>query len=110
MLSAVFAWVIFGSFTRRVDVHGELVLLPHPVILNAAKAGYISEIFVNTGEKVRKNQPLFTIHLERSTNSGDVGINSKNLILAQIRHTDIIISRLQSNKKTMLDNINEQID
>lgn len=109
LISLLLAWLIFGSFTRRVEVNGELVLSPHPVLLNSPKSGYISEIFVKAGDQVEKDQALFKIRLKRTTNSGDVGINSKQLIAAQIEQTNSIINNLKKNKQLTLDNLHAQI-
>lgn len=104
------AWLIFGSFSRRVEVSGELVLSPHPVLLNSPKAGYVAEIFVKEGEQVKKDQMLFKIRLKRTTDRGDVGINSSRLIMAQIAQTNMMISNMQKNNQLTLDNLHARIE
>ncbi|TNH06259.1 hypothetical protein FIA56_08630 [Testudinibacter sp. TR-2022] len=109
LLSFFILYLLFGYYTRRLDIQGELILLPHSVVLNSPKAGYINEAMVSTGDLVSKDQPLVKIKLERIIENGDVGINSAHSISSQLKQIDSIIFSLEKSKKITLANIQNQI-
>ncbi|MCY6368685.1 hypothetical protein [Actinobacillus pleuropneumoniae] len=47
-------YVVFGSYTRREMIMGEIVMQPHPITLSASKSGYISERYVEINQPIRK--------------------------------------------------------
>ncbi len=103
-------YIIFGSYTRRETILGEVVMQPHPIILSASKSGYISERYVTINQPIKKGDPLFKITLDRITDSGNVGINSINAIKDQIEKLDNIIQLVKDNQQETLENLTKQID
>lgn len=52
--TAFILFIIFGSYTRRETVVGELVMQAHPILLSAPKSGYISESYIEPHQQVKK--------------------------------------------------------
>lgn len=102
-------FIILSSYTRREIVIGELVLQSHPIIISAPKSGYISESYVKIHQSIKKGDPLFKITLERITNSGDININSINLLKSQIKVTEKAIKSLQENRNKTIISLKNQI-
>lgn len=111
MVTASFVmYIIFGSYTRRETILGEIVMQPHPIVLSASKSGYISERYVDVNQWIKKGDPLFKITLDRITDSGNVGVNSINSIKDQIKKLDQIIELVKKNQTETLANLGKQID
>lgn len=102
-------YLVFGSYTRRINVSGELILLPHPIVISSSKSGYISDVFISVNSRVMKDQPLFKIKFDRVVDSGDVGLNSKKLIQSQIEQNNKIIINLNERKNIAMNNIQSRI-
>ena len=60
---ALLIFLIFGNYTRRINVSGEVTTLPRSVNIFAAQQGFISQRFVNVGDQVKKGQRLYQICL-----------------------------------------------
>lgn len=103
-------YIIFGSYTRRETILGEIIMQPHPIVLSASKSGYISERYVDVNQRIKKGDPLFKITLDRITDSGNVGVNSINSIKDQIKKLDEIIELVKKNQTETLANLGKQID
>lgn len=109
IFTAFILFIIFGSYTRREIVVGELVMQSHPIIVSAPKSGYISESYVEIHQAIKKGDPLFKITLDRITDSGNISINSINLLKSQITATEKAIQSLENNKNETIKSLNKQI-
>ncbi|EJO53962.1 HlyD family secretion protein [Burkholderia multivorans] len=58
------ALLIFGSYTRRVNVKGELFSTLGAIPVYLPRSGVISEYFVSEDQPVRKGDPLFAVATE----------------------------------------------
>lgn len=67
MLLALSAFVLLGSYTRRVTVMGQLQVEGGVVRVKSPAAGLIVERFVREGAAVEKEQPLYAVSTERTT-------------------------------------------
>lgn len=108
MTSFIF-YIVFGSYTRRETIFGEVVMQPHPIILSAYRSGYISDIYVEVNHKVHKGDPLFKITLDRITDSGNVGINSILSIRKQISRLNEIMQSVKNSQKETISSLEKQI-
>ena len=61
MLTTIIGFITFGSYTRTINVSGEVIIKPSPLILEAKKRGFIENIFVKKGQKVKTGDNLFLI-------------------------------------------------
>lgn len=109
IFTAFLLFIIFGSYTRRETVVGELVMQSHPIILSAPKSGYISESYVEPHQIVKKGVPLFKITLDRITHSGNINVNSILSLKSQIEATEKAITALVKNKNETIASLEKQI-
>lgn len=107
--TAFILFIIFGSYTRRETVVGELVMQAHPILLSAPKSGYISESYIEPHQQVKKGDPLFKITLDRITHSGNINVNSILSLKSQIVATEKAIEALQKNKSESISSLEKQI-
>lgn len=100
----------FCEYTRRVDVEGEVISIPHSTNVFSSQYGYVNRSFHQAGDVVEKDEPLYIIDVSRSTASGNVSHIAASEINKQIGNLDSIISKLKKNKDAMLENLRKQID
>ncbi|ECO4993196.1 HlyD family secretion protein, partial [Salmonella enterica] len=99
---------IMGSYTRRVNVSGEITTWPRPVNIYSSVQGFIVKQFVTEGQEIRKGEPVYQIDVSRSTSSGVVSDNQRKDIENQIVRIANIISRLEDSKKATLQTLEKQ--
>ncbi|KLU13965.1 MULTISPECIES: HlyD family secretion protein [Xenorhabdus] len=101
-------FVISGSYTRRINVNGEITTSPRSIDVYSSNQGFVIKQFVSEGNIVSKGDPIYLIDTSRSTRSGVVSDNQRKDIKNQIERIDNIIFRIISNKKTTLDTLEKQ--
>ncbi|MBW7984845.1 HlyD family secretion protein [Enterobacillus tribolii] len=104
------AIIIFGNYTRRINVNGEVLSQPHPITVFSPQQGFIIKKWVNAGDSVAKGQPLYQIDVSRTTSSGNVSATALKAINNQLTQIDGIIIKLQENKAVTLDNLRRQLE
>lgn len=102
-------FVSLGSYTRRENVVGEIIMQSHPIILSSSKSGYISERYVSLHQQVKKGDPLFKITLEHITRSGELSNNSIQALKEQIRSTENAVLALKRHRDDTIKNLTKQI-
>ncbi|EGH0215451.1 HlyD family secretion protein [Salmonella enterica] len=107
-LTVFITFVIIGSYTRRVNVSGEITTWPRPVNIYSSVQGFIVKQFVTEGQEIRKGEPVYQIDVSRSTSSGVVSDNQRKDIENQIVRIANIISRLEDSKKATLQTLEKQ--
>ncbi|EBM2945439.1 HlyD family efflux transporter periplasmic adaptor subunit [Salmonella enterica] len=107
-LTVFITFVIMGSYTRRVNVSGEVTTWPRPVNIYSSVQGFIVKQFVTEGQEIRKGEPVYQIDVSRSTSSGVVSDNQRKDIENQIVRIANIISRLEDSKKATLQTLEKQ--
>lgn len=107
-LTIFITFVIMGSYTRRVNVSGEITTWPRPVNIYSSVQGFIVKQFVTEGQEIRKGEPVYQIDVSRSTSSGVVSDNQRKDIENQIVRIANIISRLEDSKKATLQTLEKQ--
>ncbi|WP_380182955.1 HlyD family secretion protein [Kalamiella sp. sgz302252] len=100
----------FFDYSRRIDVDGEVITLPHSINIYSPQQGYIITNFVQVGDRVKKGDPLYEIDVSRTTSSGNVSSAAVESIKVQKENLHEIIRKLKDNKKYTLDNLQTQID
>ncbi|MBP1015408.1 HlyD family secretion protein [Serratia fonticola] len=103
-----FAFVIVGSYTRRVNVSGEISTWPRVVNIYSGVQGVVVKQFVLEGQIIKKGDPIYQLDVSKSTLSGVVSENQRRGIENQLARVDNIISRLVDNKKTTLNTLEKQ--
>jgi membrane fusion protein len=67
---AAAALLLFGSYARRVDMHGVVLPSAGVIMISAPSAGWIEELAVREGDIVDKGAALYTLDLDTATKSG----------------------------------------
>ncbi|WP_026111851.1 HlyD family secretion protein [Winslowiella toletana] len=100
--------LIFGSYTRRINVSGEIVSSPRAINVLSAQQGFVVRQMVSAGENVEKGQPIYQIDVSRTTSSGVVSKRISESIQQQISTLNEIAKKIRENKKITLDTLNRQ--
>lgn len=102
-------FLIYGNYTRRINVIGEITTQPRAINLFSPQQGIIVDALVNVGDLVTKGTPLYQLDVSRVTHSGNVTEKTTEAIHSQIKHIDSIIKTLEQNKKTTLQTLERQL-
>ncbi|WP_310608508.1 HlyD family secretion protein [Buttiauxella brennerae] len=103
------AMLIFGSYTRRINIQGEIVTQPRAVTLYAPQQGVIASMHVQTGQIIKKGTPLYQLDVSRETHSGNVTATVTAAINKQIADVQSIIEKLRENQKITSATLEKQI-
>ncbi|OTA16314.1 RTX toxin transporter [Xenorhabdus vietnamensis] len=107
-LAVFLIFIIFGTYTRRVNVTGEITTSPRAINIYSGVQGIVVKRFVTVGQAVKKGQPIYQIDVSKSTRSGVVTDNQRKDIENQLVRIDRIIERIKESKKTVLENLKKQ--
>ncbi|WP_145033647.1 HlyD family secretion protein [Pantoea ananatis] len=105
---AFLIFVMFGSYTRRVNVSGEVTTFPRAANFYSGVQGVVVKQFVSEGTSVKAGDAVYQIDVSKSTRSGVVSEEQVADINHQISSVTQIIKKLESNKKKTLDMMEKQ--
>lgn len=105
---AFLTFVITGTYTRRINVSGEVTTWPRAVNVYSSVQGFVVKQFVHEGQVIRKGDPIYQIDVSKSTSNGIVSDNQRKDIESQLDRIANIISRLEESKKSTLDSLEKQ--
>lgn len=108
-LTLLILFLFLADYTRRIEVNGEVITLPHAVNIYSPDQGYISKVFVSQGDQVKAGDPLYSINISRQSPSGNVSQETLKVLKNQIANLDDIIEKLRNNKNDTLINLKEQL-
>ncbi|MFW2969673.1 HlyD family secretion protein [Serratia marcescens] len=107
-LIAFLTFAIAGTYTRRVNVTGEISTYPRAANVYSAVQGVVVKQFVTEGQVIAAGAPIYQIDVSKSTRSGVVSDNQQRDIDGQLAHIAQIISRLESSKQATLTMLEQQ--
>ncbi|HIB1616743.1 TPA: HlyD family secretion protein [Salmonella enterica subsp. enterica serovar Muenchen] len=107
-ITVFLTFVIAGTYSRRVNVSGEVTTWPRAVNIYSGVQGFIVRQFVHEGQSIKKGDPIYQIDVSKSTRSGVVTDNQRRDIENQLVRVDNIISRLAESKKITLNTLEKQ--
>lgn len=107
-LLAFLTFVIEGTYTRRVNVSGEITTWPRAASVFSGVQGVVAKQFVTEGQLIRKGEPIYQIDVSKSTLKGVVSENRRLEIQNQLEKISNIISRLKDSKKSTLNALDIQ--
>ncbi|OKB64591.1 colicin V secretion protein CvaA [Serratia marcescens] len=107
-LIAFLIFVIAGTYTRRVNVTGEISTYPRAANVYSTVQGVVVKQFVTEGQIVTTGAPIYQIDVSKSTRSGVVSDNLRRDIDGQLARIAQIITRLESSKQTTLAMLEKQ--
>ncbi|MFQ1012315.1 HlyD family secretion protein [Gilliamella apicola] len=102
--------VIFGTYTRRINVPGEITTQPRAINLFSTQQGFIINSHVKVGDKVKKGDPIYELDVSQTTQLGNVTQKTIESINNQIKNISEIIETLKKNKQITLNALKQQID
>ncbi|MDF7679425.1 HlyD family secretion protein [Enterobacteriaceae bacterium ESL0689] len=105
---AFLTFITVGSYTRRINVSGEITTWPRAVNIYSGVQGFVVKQFVHEGQTIQKGDPIYQIDVSKSTLNGIVSDNQRKDIENQIISVDNIITRLEESKKFTLDALEKQ--
>ncbi|MTH44746.1 HlyD family secretion protein [Intestinirhabdus alba] len=109
LLAALMSVIIFGEYTRRISVYGEVTTLPRAINIYSPGQGFISRSWKHPGEQVKKGDYLYQIDVSRITRSGNVSENILQAGREQLRLIEEIIHKLEENKAVTLSQMKQQL-
>lgn len=102
------AFIIVSSYTRRINVSGEITTFPRVANLYSSVQGVVVKQFVTEGQIIEMGASVYQIDVSKATHSGVVSENQRRNINNQLERLTQIISRLESSKKATLEMLNKQ--
>ncbi len=102
--------LIFGSYTRRINVSGEIITLPHTINLFAPEQGMIARLLVHNGQVVKAGTPLYQLDIGRVTRNGSLSATTLAVLEKQRQRTESIIREIENNKKATLEGLRLQLE
>ncbi|MFB2906609.1 HlyD family secretion protein [Aeromonas jandaei] len=104
----VLTFIISGTYTRRVNVTGEISTYPRTATVYSSVQGVVVKQFVTAGQIIKTGDPIYQIDVSRSTRSGVVSDNQHQDINNQLERITQIINRLTTSKKNTLNMLEKQ--
>lgn len=105
---SLLAFVIFGTYTRRVNVTGEISTWPRAANVYSNIQGVVVKQFVTEGQVIGVGDPIYQIDVSKSTQKGVISENQRRDINNQIERIQQIINRLKTSKYSTLDMLEKQ--
>lgn len=101
-------FIITGTYTRRLNVTGEISTYPRAANVYSGVQGIVIKQFVTEGQVIKTGDPIYQIDVSKSTSSGVVSDNQRRDIEGQLERITQIISRLKSSKQATLAMLEKQ--
>ncbi|WP_205950444.1 HlyD family secretion protein [Pantoea stewartii] len=105
---AFLAFIIYGSFTRRINVAGEVTTFPRPVNVYSPGPGYVEKQYVNAGDFIKKGDPIYLVDTTKFSLDGTVDTQKKLEIKNQINRINDIIAHMHEKKIVVLQELSNQ--
>ncbi len=110
LIASLLFFLIYGTFTRRITVSGEVISLPHTVNLFAPEQGVISRLLVDTGQVVEPGTPLYQLDTSRVSLQGNLSATTLVLLRQQQQQADEIIRQLEKNRRATISGLKQQLE
>ena len=101
--------IIFGQYTRRIEVDGEIISRQQAITLFSPQQGLITRAFLQAGQRVKKDDPIYEIDVSRTTSNGKVSQRGAEAINQQLFLTSQIMEKIAQNKQASLNSLRQQL-
>ena len=108
VITTFLTFVIAVTYTRRVNVTGEISTYPRVANVYSGVQGVVVKEFVTEGQVIKTGTPIYQIDVSKSTRSGVVSDNQRRDIDDQLERITQIIGRLDSSKKDTVEMLEKQ--
>jgi membrane fusion protein len=71
LIAAAIALLLYGSYARRVELHGVVLPAAGLIQVSASVTGFVQRMDVHDGQQVAKGDSLYVINQDTSTTNGD---------------------------------------
>lgn len=105
---AFLSFIIFGTYTRRVNVTGEISTYPRASNVYSNVQGIVVNKFVTVGKTINTGDPIYQINLSKSTLNGVLSDNLRQEVSSQLKRVSNIINRLRANKENTINMLKKQ--
>ncbi len=116
LAAAFFSLIAFGSYARRIDMHGTVLPSSGLISVSAPAAGSIESLEVKEGAVVVRGTPLYTLNVDTATKRGEVqqlvaGVlhSERQVYSGQIDRITAIAKQTESYLKQKIDNLSAQV-
>jgi membrane fusion protein len=107
-ITAFLIFVIAGSYTRRVNVSGEITTFPRAANVYSGVQGVIVKQFVSEGQNIKAGTPVYRIDVSKSTRTGVISDNQRKDLDKQLERIRQITARLEASKQSTLAMLTKQ--
>jgi membrane fusion protein len=101
--AAAAALLIFGGYSRRIDMEGEVLPTTGVVAISAPSPGRVEMLAVQEGQAVEKGAPLYTLDLDTATKDGGA---QQRMIEAQTSERTMLLQETQ--RKNLMSEVSER--
>lgn len=109
-VTALVLFMIFGTYTQRINVPSEVITQPHTIRLFSQQQGIIYKQYIEAPHIIKKGDHIYQIDVSRVTRSGNVSASAVVAIEQQIVQIDNIMTKLEDDKKSTLLNLGKQLE
>jgi membrane fusion protein len=116
LVVAAAALVTFGSYARRVELHGVVLPSAGLVQITAPVAGWVEALNVGDSDSVTNGTPLYTLNTDTATRNGDTQqqilwslAEQRSMLLAQIDRKTRIRDQQDAELRQKIENLTAQI-
>lgn len=107
-LTCFMIFIISGTYTRRINVQGEISTWPRPVNVYSGVQGFVVKQFIKEGDSIRKGEAVYQIDVSKSTRSGVVSDSQRQDIENQLARIGDMIADIRKSKETTLRMLEKQ--
>ena len=107
-ITAFLTFIIAGTYTRRVNVTGEISTWPRAANVYSSVQGVVVKQYATVGQQIRAGSLIYQIDVSKSTRNGVISKNQRQDINNQLKRITQMIGRLESSKKTTIAMLEKQ--
>jgi len=107
-ITAFLTFIIAGTYTRRVNVTGEISTWPRAANVYSSVQGVVVKQYATVGQQISAGSLIYQIDVSQSTRNGVVSENQRQDINNQLKRITQMIGRLESSKKTTIAMLEKQ--
>lgn len=115
ILSTILVIVVFvlliittSTYTRRVEVYGEIISPVKPINVVSHQQGYVAEKYFSPGDRVKEGEKIYKINTGIRNESGIISFQRKESIEQQINKIKEIISGLEEDEHVTIKDLLHQ--
>ena len=116
MVAAAVALVTFGSYARRVELHGMIVPSAGLIHVLSPAAGWVQSMDVRDGQAVAAGTPLYVVNTDTATRAGNTQQlilqalgNQRAMLVSQIARKVLLRDRRDAELRGKIENLQAQL-